>query len=390
MSSIIRLILDQERKLLVMQNDYCSNFASFPCSEKKLNSAIKDRSRPNGEVALSRRDWFLYPYQLYNCERFPSEPEYVDVRQYTYANESIGILWELGRSQGDLEDFEAVLNFLLERGENLNKICGPGGSILHSLVLKAALEYGSSFEDRLTLVLRRGADINLRGPQGTPLQIVWWLLLYYDLRPEQRGFMQTMLKDFLAEGAECDWIESDGSHVNSKEVIALSSLDADALDEQCKKLYRAPAGGSEGLWYSWNLPVCRRPTIKNPFRWHFVKILTDRGSLEASSLKDISERIPCTYDTAQGFFSVTFLVFWYFRQFLEDVLGHCWSSVSPDLGRKLQDHLVIADCNTRLESVSVREHMKLRWPQSRFDMLEEVKKAVRTADELCKSHFLCY
>lgn len=85
------------------------------------------RSWPNGKILLDRRNTFV-PGELIKREGY-------DVRNYTYAGQVVGPLWELVRGYPGGGDFELMLDFLLDRGEDRNEICGPGGTILHALII---------------------------------------------------------------------------------------------------------------------------------------------------------------------------------------------------------------------------------------------------------------
>ena len=64
-----------------------------------------------------------------------------------------------------------ILDLLLDRGEDVNALCGPRGTALHSH-LEHVAEYDAEFVEIMVL---KGADINASGPIGNPLEYVWYL-----------------------------------------------------------------------------------------------------------------------------------------------------------------------------------------------------------------------
>lgn len=96
------------------------------------------RSWPSGKIRLDRSNTFV-PDEVIKRDRY-------DTRNHTYAGQCVGPLWELARGDTHDGDFELILDFLLDRGEDLNEICGPGGTMLHALII------GFSYEsDRLVM-----------------------------------------------------------------------------------------------------------------------------------------------------------------------------------------------------------------------------------------------
>lgn len=82
---------------------------------------------PSGKLKLNRG-------QL----QVPPGMEIQEFRNYTYEGEAVGPLWELARVSHFLyiHDYESMLDYFLRRGEDLDEICGPGGTMLHALIVK--------------------------------------------------------------------------------------------------------------------------------------------------------------------------------------------------------------------------------------------------------------
>lgn len=104
---------------------------------------------PQGAIRLNRGSMFfsdLHP----------------DILDNTYNGEAVGPLWELARSDQQGDDFEGMLDFLLERGEKLNQSCGPGGTMLHGVVVSIIEEDYTLSLERVKLLLDRRVNINVR------------------------------------------------------------------------------------------------------------------------------------------------------------------------------------------------------------------------------------
>ena len=80
-----------------------------------------------------------------------------------------------------------MLSFLLDRGECLNEVCGPGGAALHACIIGVHLnmrEHPLGYTHRpIRQLLARGVVPNVSGPGGTPLQLIRRL----SRAPSERG-----------------------------------------------------------------------------------------------------------------------------------------------------------------------------------------------------------
>lgn len=98
-----------------------------------------------------------------------------------------GHVWEKGEQYGPLyivgergspergssdPETEAIIDLLLERGEDINDLCGPLGTVLHSYLQQD--EYMTNYNYKFTeLLIEKGLDINRSGPQGNALEYLW-------------------------------------------------------------------------------------------------------------------------------------------------------------------------------------------------------------------------
>ncbi|KAL9624980.1 MAG: hypothetical protein Q9160_000709 [Pyrenula sp. 1 TL-2023] len=65
-------------------------------------------------------------------------------------------------------DLVDKIKILLEKGEDLNAMCGPAGTVLHTVIKGELCGFSIPL---IKALLDLGADTNVRGPLGTPLQL---------------------------------------------------------------------------------------------------------------------------------------------------------------------------------------------------------------------------
>lgn len=156
----------------------------------------------------------------------------------TYSGESVGTLWELVRVENVYnDDPEAKLVLLLERGELLNEACGPGGTALHACIIAVHLEatYHMSFKVReIRSMLNHGADPNVSGPRGRPLQLAWRLsraprhsLSTYSSAPH---YLQQAMRLLLDFGADPSWVEPNGISIDRRTIEAWCAMSEEEMD----------------------------------------------------------------------------------------------------------------------------------------------------------------
>ena len=108
---------------------------------------------PRGAIQLNREELFI-----------PRPSSLDDVREDTYDGKAVGPLWELARAHRGLDAFELMLDLFIARGESLDQSCGPGGTMLHALIVSSQDEnYGYyGYLERLKILLKRGVNVNVR------------------------------------------------------------------------------------------------------------------------------------------------------------------------------------------------------------------------------------
>ena len=86
-----------------------------------------------------------------------------------------GPMWYVARRIYSSRDrVEELIDLFLRRGEDINAECGPVGTALHGFLLRL-IDYGWDY-DIGELLVAKGANVNVSGPLGTPLELVWRLV----------------------------------------------------------------------------------------------------------------------------------------------------------------------------------------------------------------------
>lgn len=82
----------------------------------------------------------------------------------------LGPLWAVACRRVANNDTAEMLDLFLQRGENINGLCGPDGTALHAALAKHDSNRTIAQRDMLDLLMQRGADPNLPGPDGNVLE----------------------------------------------------------------------------------------------------------------------------------------------------------------------------------------------------------------------------
>ena len=86
----------------------------------------------------------------------------------------VGPMWHVARRiHIDFHDDAELIDLFIRRGEDINAQCGPVGTALHSALLHLARDAWDLGMGRRLVV--KGANVNVSGPLGTPLELVWRL-----------------------------------------------------------------------------------------------------------------------------------------------------------------------------------------------------------------------
>ena len=105
------------------------------------------------------------------------------------------------------------------------------------MIVDHALDY------RIQPVVDRGANVDISGPWGTPLQMAWKILRYSLFVFSDEG--QRLMKFLKDKGANYDWVEPDGSSVNKADTDALCRMTSVQLGAQHQPRFKRPN------WYTW-------------------------------------------------------------------------------------------------------------------------------------------
>lgn len=169
-----------------------------------------------------------------------SFPQFRRFRPFPSAR-AFGPLWAVGgRNRGycEVDETKAILDLLLERGENINAPCGPYGTILHSVVTH---HFSGGFHPtsdlfHLRLLVQSGAEINADGKrgEGNVLDYAWKMM---HLAERQSGFLiftfrgGPMIRLLIIMGAESSMCDPNGLVPSREHMLAVAAKgDPDAED----------------------------------------------------------------------------------------------------------------------------------------------------------------
>jgi hypothetical protein len=101
---------------------------------------------------------------------------YLDQVEERYEGKNLTLLAGIGLRKGDLSITREIFQILEERGAHINEQCGPLGSVVHYVIAGRATDRDFYFPPEiLDFLIEKGADINLDGPRGKPLELLWQL-----------------------------------------------------------------------------------------------------------------------------------------------------------------------------------------------------------------------
>ncbi|KAI9747030.1 MAG: hypothetical protein M1835_002252 [Candelina submexicana] len=166
---------------------------------------------PRGYLQWKRRPVTCYSGCLFH-----------DIVAGSNARRMIGPLQALAMGHSTVNRFEEVLDLLLVRGENLNEVCEPYGAMIQADVRNYGTYHDDDRVEKLTVILRHGANINLIGPSGTPLQQAWDQRFRGRYHEKHRQLRQ-IFKILIDYGATLGWQAADGTVPTKEEILAWRS-----------------------------------------------------------------------------------------------------------------------------------------------------------------------
>ena len=181
-------------------------------------------------------------------------------QNHTYNGESVGILWEFvraslfGLSRSD-SDAEAMLCLLLERGESLDDVCGPGGTALHGCIIGGHTGNNIRFMTNVSLlkvILRHGADPNVSGPRGTPLQLAWRTFHSLSYSRWKCHIFRHAMELLLEYGADPNWVEPNGIAIDRGTIEAWCAM---SDEEMHARWQDDDYPYCESNWYTYEFPL---------------------------------------------------------------------------------------------------------------------------------------
>ena len=219
---------------------------------------------PSGRIQLDRSNLYV-----------PDDFDPVAVKNYTYEGETVGPLWELARAYCSDLAFEEMLDVLLNRGEDINALCGPGGTIIHALIINVwRYILPSTHRHKIKAVLQRGANVEMAGLRGTPLQMGWKTLLYCNLDRFQADNLREIMSLLRDQGANCNWVEPDGTNVTREDINALCVMNEQQLLEQSQPRFESPD------WYTWEELTEEGRLAAEEWKARGIQRLTEYENLE--------------------------------------------------------------------------------------------------------------
>ncbi|KAK3713203.1 hypothetical protein LTR37_008636 [Vermiconidia calcicola] len=158
--------LQDDEMLFAIQNAPArvveSLLTTFPGGRLRLQSA---------RLFGSRNEWVEDP----RLQPVPSG-SHNESEEDLRLEKGFGPLWGVGM-RNKLNEATQLLDLFLARGEDVNAVCGPSGTILHATITACLDDRGEdSRRDSqyfLETCINRGADINASGPAGNVLECVW-------------------------------------------------------------------------------------------------------------------------------------------------------------------------------------------------------------------------
>ena len=198
----------------------------------ELGAVVSERHIVQSLTASDRRAGILdkllasWPKEKIRLRRHLSLSKHLGDQEH---GDSVGVLCTLVRIARDL-DFEAKLVLLLERGESLDEICVQGYAALHACIICSHHDQLSTRE-RTRLILKHGANPNICGPRGTPLQLAWRTFRSMTVDKVEVGHYecQTIMTLLLDNDANASWVEPNGLSINSRIIEAWCDMSPEEM-----------------------------------------------------------------------------------------------------------------------------------------------------------------
>ena len=128
-------------------------------------------------VQLLLRDWpdgkMILKSDLINCDEIlRSELSLCSLLEYCQDIIDVGPLWYIANRSHNHKSHDAeLIDLFVRRGEDINAQCSPVGTALHSALLHVVNIPVDL--NMVKLLVAKGANINMSGPFGTPLEFLW-------------------------------------------------------------------------------------------------------------------------------------------------------------------------------------------------------------------------
>lgn len=149
---------------------------------------------------------------------------------------TVGPLWYIIGGIIDSPGRKGLIDIFLQRGEDLNDLCCPAGTALHAVILwldRRNLEYKWPL---VTTLITRGADVNVNGPFGKPLELAWQLACEAEREhTKSKNGLALAIRELIQHGAINSKCDPDGVVPTKDSMLAY----CDQIDEEYERIVTA-------------------------------------------------------------------------------------------------------------------------------------------------------
>lgn len=201
-----------------------------------------------GRSSLRVVSWLLSQRKSLHIEnlnfRYLANPLGLGNEEY-FTGKSLTLMAGLGlRAQlYSTSGLNSIIHLLQERGLNINEECGPLGGVLHYVVGESA--FRRKWSGALQVLVEHGANVNMDGPRGKPLELLWQIVNTSPVRgnPDNFKFIRDAIEVLLDHGAINERKDPNGLVPFEIQMRLFGCNWTDG--EECKRYYReGPRDGS--------------------------------------------------------------------------------------------------------------------------------------------------
>lgn len=150
-----------------------------------------------------------------------------------------------GRKVARHQEDADLIKIFIERGEDINELCGPYGTALHGVIFRLDYTFDFGIRERIKALITQGADVNKVGLLGNPLEFAW-VLANTSIRSKSKyplvPYFET-IKILIEHGAVNKRVDPNGQVPTQRWMLFFCTQNKIGY-ERCKRLY-AGAGDYE-------------------------------------------------------------------------------------------------------------------------------------------------